>query len=565
MNIRGRYGPVVVLLAGLAAVAVYLRANAAVFGSAPASLRFAFQLMLAGTVIAVLRNELGLSTFGVFGPVILAFAWLELGPLWGFLFVAYVFVVTASARAALAGLDLGTAHRVATLLVVAIVAVFVMVTVGRLQGIPSFDAVLLFPVVLTTWYAERFVQGVTSSGWAQPTRRLALTVVAVTVAYLVAGYDPLVTAVLENPELWVVLAGVNVALGAKTSTRFGEYLRFRTLRRSLAADDPSEVLTMRVRNREFISRYNPASLLGSYDKVGMKQRFHGLDIPTPETLLVVEDETDLAALRDLVATRDLFVIKPVDGSGGDRILVVHGRDAPDGTFTTNRGQLTADEVVSHARDICVGGLANYGERSRAIVEELVTPDGLLADRAIGGVPDLRVITLHGYPVMAMARLPTEESQGTANLHVGAVGVAVDVATGAASGGYQQTRRAFLDEHPDTGAPLEFEIPDWERVLTIASRAAIASGLGYTGVDVVFDATRGPMVLEVNRRPGLGIQNVNMAGLLGRLRYVEAQSEAGQFRPADQRVAQAREWARSDWRPTDDDAPPRAADPLEVAQ
>jgi glutathione synthase/RimK-type ligase-like ATP-grasp enzyme len=48
--------------------------------------------------------------------------------------------------------------------------------------------------------------------------------------------------------------------------------------------------------------------------------------PAPATLLVVADETDVAALRDLVATRDLFVIKPVDGSGGDRVLVVSGRD-----------------------------------------------------------------------------------------------------------------------------------------------------------------------------------------------------------------------------------------------
>ncbi|WP_276276274.1 sugar-transfer associated ATP-grasp domain-containing protein [Haloarcula regularis] len=458
MKTWGRYGPVVLLLAGLAVVTLYLRVNAAAFGPRPATLRFAFQLMLAGTVIAVLRNEVGFSTFGVFGPVILAFAWLAVGPVWGFLFVAYVFIVTVAARSALTGLDLGTAHRVATLLVVAIVAVFVMVTVGRVQGTPPFDAVLLFPVVLTTWYAERFVQGVTASGWAQPTRRLALTVVAISAAYLVAGYDPLVTAVVENPELWVVLAGLNVALGTKTSMRLGEYLRFRTLRRALAAENPSDVLTMRVRNREFISRYNPASLLASYDKVEMKQRFHGLGIPTPETLLVVADETDLAALRDLVATRDLFVIKPVDGSGGDRILVVSGRDAPDGTFTTNRGQLTAEEVVAHARDICVGGLADYGERSRAVVEELVTPDGLLADRVTAGVPDLRVITLHGYPVMAMARLPTEESRGTANLHVGAVGVAVDIATGVASGGYQQTRRAFLDEHPDTGRRSRSRFP-----------------------------------------------------------------------------------------------------------
>ncbi|MFC7019648.1 MULTISPECIES: hypothetical protein [Haloarcula] len=94
-----------------------------------------------------------MNTRGRYGPVVLLLAGLAV-----------------AARAALAGLDLGTAHRVATLLVVAIVAVFVMVTVGRVEGTPPFDAVLLFPVVLTAWYAERFVRGVTASGWVQPTR-----------------------------------------------------------------------------------------------------------------------------------------------------------------------------------------------------------------------------------------------------------------------------------------------------------------------------------------------------------------------------------------------------------
>ncbi|MFC7027204.1 sugar-transfer associated ATP-grasp domain-containing protein [Halomicroarcula sp. GCM10025710] len=195
---------------------------------------------------------------------------------------------------------------------------------------------------------------------------------------------------------------------------------------------------------------------------------------------------------------------------------------------------------------------------------MVVPDGLLADRAPGGVPDLRVITLHGYPVMAMVRLPTAESRGTANIHVGAVGVAVDIATGVASGGYQQTRQTFVDTHPDTGASLAFEIPDWSTVLTIVSEAAISTGLGYTGVDIVFDADRGPMVLEVNRRPGLGIQNANMAGLLGRLRFVEAQGEASQFVTADERVRRAREWARNGWQSPAVDSP-RTAATVEVQQ
>jgi len=167
--------------------------------------------------------------------------------------------------------------------------------------------------------------------------------------------------------------------------------------------------------------------------------------------------------------------------------------------------------------------------------------------------------------MAMSRLPTAESKGTANIHTGAVAVAVDIATGTASGGYQQTRNAFVDTHPDTGASLEFSIPDWESVLEMAARASIASGFGYTGVDIVFDADRGPMVLEVNRRPGLGIQNANMDGLLHRLRFAESRAADTQFMTSRERVREAMAWSRRGWKPDDSENQPERPRKQEVRQ
>jgi hypothetical protein len=58
-------------------------------------------------------------------------------------------------------------------------------------------------------------------------------------------------------------------------------------------------------------------------------------------------------------------------------------------------------------------------------------------------------------------------------------------------------------------------------LEIAVRATDCTGLGYVGADIVVDARRGPVVLELNARPGLAIQIANRSGLLGRLRAVES--------------------------------------------
>jgi len=45
-------------------------------------------------------------------------------------------------------------------------------------------------------------------------------------------------------------------------------------------------------------------------------------------------------------------------------------------------------------------------------------------------------------------------------------------------------------------------------------------LGYQGVDIVLDKDKGPLILEMNARPGLNIQIANRAGLFPRLKMVE---------------------------------------------
>ena len=45
-------------------------------------------------------------------------------------------------------------------------------------------------------------------------------------------------------------------------------------------------------------------------------------------------------------------------------------------------------------------------------------------------------------------------------------------------------------------------------------------LGYLGVDMVIDRDRGPLILEMNARPGLNIQIANGAGLRNRVARID---------------------------------------------
>jgi alpha-L-glutamate ligase-like protein len=126
----------------------------------------------------------------------------------------------------------------------------------------------------------------------------------------------------------------------------------------------------------------------------------------------------------------------------------------------------------------------------------------------------------GYPIMAMLRLPTRQSGGKANLHQGAIGVGVDLATGLTLRGTWLNN--IISKHPDTTNAVDgVQLPGWDGFMTLAAGCYELCGLGYIGVDMVLDEDKGPMILELNARPGLNIQIANDSGLTLRAHAVEA--------------------------------------------
>jgi alpha-L-glutamate ligase-like protein len=209
---------------------------------------------------------------------------------------------------------------------------------------------------------------------------------------------------------------------------------------------------------------------------------------------------------------------------GNGIVVVCERDGERFRLAGGRS-ISLDDLSYHAAGVISGLYALGGQDDVAIVEERLLVHPELAAITSEGVPDVRIVIYRGIPVMAMTRLPTMRSGGRANLHQGAVAAGVDLESG-------RTTHAILhsqpiQHHPDTGEPLlGRSIPGFGDALTHALRIADETGLGYVGADVVIDAERGPVLLEMNARPGLMIQLANRAGLLPRLRAVDRHMVSG---------------------------------------
>lgn len=280
------------------------------------------------------------------------------------------------------------------------------------------------------------------------------------------------------------------------------------------------VLGINARNHSYIMRYNRRE---SYplvdDKLRTKKLALAAGIAVPKLYGVIRTQHDLVKLGEILSQHHQFVIKPAHGSGGEGVLVIDGVRRELFVKTDGRALSLAD-IRYHASNILSGIYSLGGIPDQAMIEYRVSVDSILAPVSYRGVPDIRVLVFKGVPAMAMIRLPTRTSDGKANLHQGAVGVGIDMATGITTLGVLQNN--VVTEHPDFGVPLPgLQIPTWSTLLELGARCYELTGLGYMGVDIVLDQHFGPLILEINARPGLGIQIANQSGLQQRLDLIEA--------------------------------------------
>ncbi|WP_461517641.1 alpha-L-glutamate ligase-like protein [Porticoccus sp.] len=281
------------------------------------------------------------------------------------------------------------------------------------------------------------------------------------------------------------------------------------------------VLGMNSRNVNYIARRNPRRLFPLVDDKLKTKRLaqeHGMNVP--ELYGVIEIQHEIQDLEQLLEGRERFVIKPAQGSGGKGILVVSERNGHE--FTKSSGAvLNLRDVKRHTSNILSGLYSLGGRPDVAMIEDMIVFDPILSHYSYEGVPDIRVIVYRGFPVMAMIRCATHASDGKANLHQGAIGVGLDIETGHSVCAVQNN--AKIIRHPDTGYGFEdLKLPHWEQLLLLACGCYEMTGLGYFGADIVLDKHRGPMILELNARPGLAIQIANQSGLAKRLKAIDRQ-------------------------------------------
>ena len=182
-------------------------------------------------VMVLLRNIVGLESFGTFLPVLVALAFRETQLLAGILLFSLLVILGLTIRFALERLRLLLVPRLTAVLIVVVLLMLSVSILSHRLGLETGLSIALFPMVIVAMVIERMSVMWEERGPADAIRAGIGTLVVSSLAYLVMGIDLLEHLVVTFPELLLVILAIVLVIGRYTGYRLIEVFRFRAIAR----------------------------------------------------------------------------------------------------------------------------------------------------------------------------------------------------------------------------------------------------------------------------------------------------------------------------------------------
>ncbi len=192
-------------------------------------LKLIIMLPLGALFIAIFRNVIGIQTFGIFLPALIALSCRETGLFYGLLGFVFVVGIVSILHYPLEKLGLLYIPKMAIMLS-AVVITFLMVAALAINfELYELSYISLFPIAVVTITAERFGRQIMEEGWKEAIKLTFQTLVVAALVYFIINSRSMQAFILAFPELLLAIIGLNILLGRWIGLRVTEYYRFRWL------------------------------------------------------------------------------------------------------------------------------------------------------------------------------------------------------------------------------------------------------------------------------------------------------------------------------------------------
>ena len=183
------------------------------------------------TVFSISRQLVGLKTYGIYIPSVLAVALFALGLRFGLLFLAVVLILGTILRYLLSSWRLLELPRRAIIMIGASVALVFVLLISIKEGyfLSRLAPAAIFPVLIIIVASERFITSQMRLPWKKSLSFTLQTFLIVIAAVFLIRWNLVQTFTWAYPEIVIILTLINFLLGRYTGLRLTELLRFRKL------------------------------------------------------------------------------------------------------------------------------------------------------------------------------------------------------------------------------------------------------------------------------------------------------------------------------------------------
>jgi len=183
-------------------------------------------LPIIATILAFLKQVVGITTFGLYTPSIITLSFIALGWQAGIAYLLFIILTGYAARSLMHRWRLLYIPKVAIILSVVSFTLLLLMGIGASLGL-SFTRETVFLLLVMSTLSESFLTLKTEQGWFTAILGVSETIVAALLCVFIVQWAAFQSMILAYPELILLTLPINILLGRWTGLRLMEYFRFR--------------------------------------------------------------------------------------------------------------------------------------------------------------------------------------------------------------------------------------------------------------------------------------------------------------------------------------------------
>ena len=191
--------------------------------------RILLMVPLGALLLLILRNIIGIKTFGTFMPILMALAFRETQLLWGIILFSLVVSLGLGVRFYLEQLKLLLVPRLASVLIIVVLLMAMLSVLSFQLGFERGLSVALFPMVIITMTIERMCIVWEERGASESLQQGLGSLLVAVLTYLTMSLPYVEHLLFVFPELLLVLLAGTLLMGRYSGFRLLELLRFKAL------------------------------------------------------------------------------------------------------------------------------------------------------------------------------------------------------------------------------------------------------------------------------------------------------------------------------------------------